>query len=179
MSEQALDRWVGSTERMADTLDPVHAARIAATLGVAAPAEGQALPPLWQWAYFIKTVDMAGLGGDGHPARGGFLPPADDRNRMWAGGRVAFHQPLKVGVPAERVSTVADIKEKTGRTGSLLFVTVRMSICSKARPPSSKSRTSSTGSPRRPSWRAARPRPRRNGAKPSSPARCCYSATRP
>ncbi|ANY15116.1 FAS1-like dehydratase domain-containing protein [Bordetella pseudohinzii] len=125
MSEQALDRWVGSTERMADTLDPVHAARIAATLGVAAPAEGQALPPLWQWAYFIKTVDMAGLGGDGHPARGGFLPPADDRNRMWAGGRVAFHQPLKVGVPAERVSTVADIKEKTGRTGSLLFVTVR------------------------------------------------------
>lgn len=125
MSEQALDQWIGSTERMADALDPVHAARIAATLGVAAPAAGQALPPLWQWAYFIKTADMAGLGRDGHPARGGFLPPADDSNRMWAGGRVAFHQPLKVGVPAERVSTVADIKEKTGRTGSLLFVTVR------------------------------------------------------
>ncbi|MCY1511983.1 Mesaconyl-C(4)-CoA hydratase [compost metagenome] len=44
---------------------------------------------------------------------------------MWAGGRVEFRQPLKVGVPAERVSTVIDVKEKTGRTGALLFVTVR------------------------------------------------------
>ena len=68
---------------------------------------------------------MDGLGTDGHPSRGGFLPPAQDRNRMWAGGRVEFRQPLKVGVPAERVSTVAEVKEKTGRTGSLLFVTVR------------------------------------------------------
>ncbi len=56
MSEQALDQWIGSTERMADTLDPVHAARIAATLGVAAPAAGEPLPPLWQWAYFIRTA---------------------------------------------------------------------------------------------------------------------------
>ncbi|KAG1186039.1 hypothetical protein G6F35_014738 [Rhizopus arrhizus] len=68
---------------------------------------------------------MDGLGTDGHPSRGGFLPPAQDRNRMWAGGRVEFRQPLKVGVPAERVSTVAEVKEKTGRTGALLFVTVR------------------------------------------------------
>lgn len=117
--------WIGSTERVADTLDPVHAARIAATLGEPAPAAGEALPPLWQWAYFIKAVESDGLGNDGHPARGGFLPPANDRNRMWAGGRVEFREPLRVGVPAERVSTVADVKEKTGRTGSLLFVTVR------------------------------------------------------
>lgn len=125
MTEQALDRWIGSTERFADTVDPVHAARIAATLGVPAPAAGDSLPPLWQWAYFIKHAEAAGLGRDGHPARGGFLPPAEDRNRMWAGGRVEFREPLRVGIPAERVSTVAGIKEKTGRTGSLLFVTVR------------------------------------------------------
>lgn len=117
--------WIGSGERKADAMDPGHAARIAATLGGAAPAQGEALPPLWQWAFFISTVGMDGLGTDGHPSRGGFLPPALDRNRMWAGGRVEFRQPLKVGVPAERVSTVADVKEKTGRTGALLFVTVR------------------------------------------------------
>lgn len=117
--------WIGSGERKADAMDPGHAARIAATLGGAAPAEGEALPPLWQWAFFISTVGMDGLGTDGHPSRGGFLPPAQDRNRMWAGGRVEFRQPLKVGVPAERVSTVAEVKEKTGRTGALLFVTVR------------------------------------------------------
>ncbi|WP_313388151.1 FAS1-like dehydratase domain-containing protein [Achromobacter aegrifaciens] len=123
--------WIGSGERRADAMDPGHAARIAATLGGPAPVQGDALPPLWQWAFFISTVDMGGLGTDGHPARGGFLPPAhmrlpaQDRNRMWAGGRVEFRRPLLVGVPAERESTVIDVKEKAGRTGALLFVTVR------------------------------------------------------
>jgi itaconyl-CoA hydratase/mesaconyl-C4 CoA hydratase len=70
-------------------------------------------------------VFEAQLGGDGHPARGGFLPPADNRNRMWAGGRVEFIQPLKVGADAHRLSTLLHIEEKHGRTGSLLFVTVR------------------------------------------------------
>ncbi|WP_245798053.1 FAS1-like dehydratase domain-containing protein [Chromohalobacter japonicus] len=64
------------------------------------------------------------LGGDGHPARGGFLPPAEGRNRMWAGGRLDFLQPLRVDVPAARHSAIASIKEKQGRTGKLLFVTV-------------------------------------------------------
>lgn len=117
--------WIGSTERKADALDPGHAQRVAAALGAPAPAQGEPLPPLWQWAFFISAVDAEGLGLDGHPARGGFLPPADGRNRMWAGGRVTFARPLTVGVPAERVSTVQDVKEKTGRTGALLFVTVR------------------------------------------------------
>ncbi|MGE8618973.1 MAG: itaconyl-CoA hydratase, partial [Achromobacter spanius] len=82
--------WIGSGERKPDAMDPGHAARIAATLGGVAPAQGEVLPPLWQWAFFISTVGMDGLGTDGHPARGGFLPPAQDRNRMWAGGRVEF-----------------------------------------------------------------------------------------
>jgi len=117
--------WVGRGESVADNLDAGHAACIAATLGETAPAAGAPLPPLWHWAYFINPVGLDGVGADGHPARGGFLPPADDRNRMWAGGRVSFHAPLRVGVPAERRSTVADVREKTGRTGALLFVTVR------------------------------------------------------
>ena len=62
--------WIGSGERKADAMDPGHAARIAATLGGAAPAQGEALPPLWQWAFFISTVGMDGLGTDGHPSRG-------------------------------------------------------------------------------------------------------------
>ncbi|MFC4274541.1 FAS1-like dehydratase domain-containing protein [Achromobacter aloeverae] len=117
--------WIGRGETVADGLDPTLAGRVAATLGEPAPQAGDPLPPLWQWAFFIQTAPMDGLGADGHPARGGFLPPAADRNRMWAGGRVEFRSPLRVGVPAERRSTIADVKEKNGRTGSLLFVTVR------------------------------------------------------
>jgi len=117
--------WVGRSERTTDDLSPTLARRIALTLDEPAPGRGQPLPPLWHWAFFIEPAPMDALGADGHPARGGFLPPAENRNRMWAGGRVEFLQPLRVGVDAERLSTVAAVKEKTGRTGSLLFVTVR------------------------------------------------------
>ena len=118
--------WIGRSETMPDGLDVTAVGRVTATLGGPQLKAGDPLPPLWQWAFFISTVPMDGVGADGHPARGGFLPPAgSDRNRMWAGGRVEFKTPLRVGVPAERRSTVIDVKEKTGRTGSLMFVTVR------------------------------------------------------
>lgn len=118
--------WIGRGETMADGLDATAVGRVTATLGGPALKIGDPLPPLWQWAFFISTAPLDGIGPDGHPARGGFLPPAgNDRNRMWAGGRVEFNTPLRVGVPAERRSIVIDVKEKTGRTGSLMFVTVR------------------------------------------------------
>ncbi|MDH2237708.1 MaoC family dehydratase N-terminal domain-containing protein [Pigmentiphaga sp. GD03639] len=117
--------WIGRTETSSDQITGNLARRIAATLGQAAPEPGSALPELWHWAYFQEPVDAAGLGADGHPARGGFLPPADRRNRMWAGGRLAFHRPLVVGEDATRHSTILSVQEKAGRTGSLLFVTVR------------------------------------------------------
>lgn len=117
--------WIGRTEEARDHLSLNLIKRIAATFGEAAPAEGDSLPALWQWCFFQEPVSETQLGGDGHPARGGFLPPADNRNRMWAGGRVEFIAPLIVGGHAHRLSTILQIEEKQGRTGSLLFVTVR------------------------------------------------------
>ncbi|MDT4833797.1 Mesaconyl-C(4)-CoA hydratase [compost metagenome] len=119
--------WLGRREELHEELGATLARRLAATLSEPAPAAGEALPPLWHWAYFFEPnpADEAGLGVDGHPARGGFLPPADDRNRMAAGGRFEFHEPLKVGAPVTRTSTITRIEEKVGRTGALLFVTVR------------------------------------------------------
>jgi itaconyl-CoA hydratase/mesaconyl-C4 CoA hydratase len=117
--------WIGRTQEAEDVLSRNLIKRIAATFGEETPADGAALPPLWQWCFFQEPVFEAQLGDDGHPARGGFLPPADNRNRMWAGGRVEFIEPLKVGAEAHRLSTLLHIEEKHGRTGSLLFVTVR------------------------------------------------------
>lgn len=74
---------------------------------------------------FRTAEDAEALGEDGHPARGGFLPPAEGRNRMWAGGRLTFHQPLRVGETASRHSWITAVEEKQGRSGALLFVTVR------------------------------------------------------
>ncbi len=128
MSTTDLSAWLGKSQTVVDRLDPNHAACIAATLGESVPALGAAIPPLWHWAYFLETVPISMTGTDGHPARGSFLPPADNRNRMWAGGRVTFDGALKVGVEAHKTSTVTAIQEKKGRTGSLLFVTVKHDI---------------------------------------------------
>ena len=117
--------WIGRTQEADDVLSRNLIQRIAATFGEATPADGDPLPPLWQWCFFQEPAFENQLGADGHPQRGGFLPPAANRNRMWAGGRVEFLEPLKVGGPAKRVSTLLNVEEKHGRTGSLLFVTVR------------------------------------------------------
>ncbi|WP_414708280.1 FAS1-like dehydratase domain-containing protein [Pusillimonas sp.] len=125
MTDSAFTAWIGRSEEAHDQLSRNLIKRIAATFGEPNPAHGSPLPPLWQWCFFQEPVAESGLGADGHPARGGFLPPADNRNRMWAGGRVEFLEPLKVGGEATRVSTITHIEEKHGRTGALLFVTVR------------------------------------------------------
>jgi len=112
MSSTDLSAWLGKQQTVVDRMDPGHAARIAVTLGDPIP----------------EVVPIAQTGLDGHPARGSFLPPADNRNRMWAGGRVSFDGALEVGVEARKTSTVTAIQEKKGRTGSLLFVTVKHDI---------------------------------------------------
>ncbi len=117
--------WAGRTETSTDQISHGLARRIGATLGQPVPPPGAELPELWHWAYFQEPVEAGGLGVDGHPARGGFLPPAEGRQRMWAGGRLAFIQPLVVGEDARRTSTILSVEEKAGRTGALLFVTVQ------------------------------------------------------
>lgn len=124
MTEVDLDAWIGRSQRIDDAMDVGHAARIAATLGGPTPKAGDPLPLLWHWCYFLESAPMNELGADGHPARGGFLPPADNRNRMWAGSRVSIEGDLVAGVPAYKVTTIKSIVEKQGRTGSLLFVTL-------------------------------------------------------
>lgn len=125
MTTSAPETWIGRSETVHDCISHNLVKRIAATLGEPAPAPGTPLPELWHWAFFQDAVEHSGLGGDGHPARGGFLPPADNRNRMWAGGRLEFLHPLRVDAQVSRRSTILNVQEKHGRTGSLLFVTVQ------------------------------------------------------
>jgi hydroxyacyl-ACP dehydratase HTD2-like protein with hotdog domain len=90
MSNIDLNAWLGKSQVFHDRMDPGHASRIATTLSEVVPGQGDTLPALWHWAYFLESIPLDMLGMDGHPARGAFLPPADNRNRMWAGGRVEF-----------------------------------------------------------------------------------------
>jgi 3-methylfumaryl-CoA hydratase len=124
MSSEFSD-WIGRSEEMTDKIEPARSNALRAALGVPAPLRaGDAMPLLHHWLYFWNVQPPAGLGEDGHPAKGGFLPPVPLPRRMWAGGRVEFVQPLRLGERATKVSTILDVQEKTGKTGRLVFVTV-------------------------------------------------------
>ncbi len=118
--------WIGKTETLEDVITAWPLAALAATLNRNPP--GNVVPPLWHWVYFLPTYLQSALAPDGHVHRGGFLPPVELPRRMWAGGRLEFHDPLRVGDAATRTSTIASITEKQGRTGPLVFVVVRHQI---------------------------------------------------
>lgn len=123
--------YVGRTESRGDTVWPELVRGLAATLDfrLADVAPGGVLPPLWHWMLFQDWIPGQGLGTDGHPKRGGFLPPVHDLpRRMWAGGRVRFLAPLRVGEDIERTSTILSVEEKSGGSGRLVFVTVQHEI---------------------------------------------------
>jgi 3-methylfumaryl-CoA hydratase len=118
-----LEAWLDKTETVEDQITAFPLAALAATLQRADPAG--VVPPLWHWMYFLPITPMDEVGPDGHARRGGFLPPVPLPRRMWAGGRLAFHAPLRAGERATRTSTISHIEDKTGRSGRLVFVTVQ------------------------------------------------------
>jgi 3-methylfumaryl-CoA hydratase len=125
-----LQSWIGKQETLHDQVTRFPIAALSATLDRddPPPAAGDPLPPLWHWLYFLPTARQSILGPDGHPARGGFLPPVPLPRRMWAGGRFTFHQPLRVDEPITRTSTVQDVTIKQGRNGALCFVLVKHEV---------------------------------------------------
>jgi len=125
-----LNEWVGRTETVDDVIAATPCAALAATLDrdAARPAIGTPLPALWHWLYFLPLARQSEIGPDGHPQRGGFLPPVPLPRRMWAGSRFQFQKPLRVGDQLSRVSTIEGVSEKSGRSGPLVFVKVRHEI---------------------------------------------------
>ena len=125
-----LAAWIGRSETVVDTIGPTPVAALAATLDhpPAAVNAGTPLPPLWHWLYFLPLHRQSALGPDGHAQRGGFLPPVPLPRRMWAGSRIDFHAPLRLGQSLQRSSCIEDVRLKEGRSGPLVFVNVRHEI---------------------------------------------------
>lgn len=125
-----LATWIGKSETRTEVLHPFPANALAATLDRTDPAyaEGVSLPPLWHWLHFLAIHPMAEVGPDGHAEKGGFLPPVPLPRRMWAGSRLSFLRPLRIGEAARRTSTIKSVDHKSGRSGDLVFVTVRHDI---------------------------------------------------
>jgi len=126
----SLQEWIGRTETRSDLVTAAPMAALSATLDRddAPPKPGDPLPPLWHWLYFLPIHRQSELSADGHAKLGGFLPPVPLPRRMWAGTRIEFHHPLRVGETITRESRIVNVEHKQGRTGSLVFVLVRHEI---------------------------------------------------
>lgn len=129
-SLEHLRAWIGKKKTHDDIATAWPVAALAATLDrrEAEPAPGTAIPPGWHWLYFLETTPASELGPDGHAKRGGFLPPVELPRRMWAGGRLEFRAPIRVGDAMLRESEIVSVEPKQGKSGGLVFVTVRHTI---------------------------------------------------
>ena len=125
-----LRQWIGRTQEASDvvTAQLVKALRAILFLDIGAPKTGDAAPFTTHWCLAQPVAPMSELGPDGHPARGGFLPPVPLTRRMWAGGQLEFLDPLRVGDDVTRLSRIADVTMKNGSTGTLCFVAVEHTI---------------------------------------------------
>jgi len=121
-----LQHWQGLSESRTDQLNLTPVRGLCAMLDRedAEPKNGDVLPPLWHWLYFLPVAKQSDIGDDGHPKRGGFLPPVPLPRRMWAGGRLHWHQAMHLSEEVQRVSSIEKVQHKHGKSGELLFVQV-------------------------------------------------------
>jgi len=124
-----LRSWIGREERVEGALTPDLALKFAATFNMSGDfKEGEIAPPLVHFCLGQHVMPTALLGGDGHPERGAFLPPVPLLRRMWASGNLIIGETLRVGDIISRISRIADVTAKQGRSGTLCFVAVEHRI---------------------------------------------------
>lgn len=129
-----LSKWVGRTQAVEDIVTQSGVDRFCATIGresQSRPREASSFkdaPIGYHWCLGLPDNPMDELGEDGHPEKGGFLPPVELPRRMWASSKVEFIHSLPIGATMKRESTIASVNEKTGKTGALVFVEVAHDI---------------------------------------------------
>jgi 3-methylfumaryl-CoA hydratase len=121
-----LRQWIGRSTEASDIVTAQLVMGLRATLfqDIGEPKRGDAAPFTVHWCLAPQVFPMSMLGPDGHPTRGGFLPPVPLPRRMWAGGELEFFDPLRVGDEPKRTSRISDVTVKNGSTGTLCFVAV-------------------------------------------------------
>jgi 3-methylfumaryl-CoA hydratase len=121
-----LKGWIGRATETEDIVTSRLVAEYRATFtSHLAETPADEAPPGLHWCLAPEITPIEELGGDGHAAKGGFLPPVPLPRRMWAGGEIETHAPLRVGDSVTRRSSVEDVSFKEGRSGPLCFVAVR------------------------------------------------------
>jgi 3-methylfumaryl-CoA hydratase len=124
---EGLRSWIGRREETSDVVLPLHVAGLEALLDRSStpPQDGEIASAGVHWLIRPHWVPQSALGADGHPERRDFAPPVPLPRRMWAGSRLDFTKPFRVGDTVTRQSEIVDVVVKEGRGGALVFVKVR------------------------------------------------------
>ncbi len=121
-----LKSWIARERTVTDHITPRLAASLHAVLDIDRPVvQGSPAPVGIHWCLAPDIVPMREIGLDGHPARGEFLPPVPYPRRMWAGGDLRFSGEFRIGDEVTRRSVIENVEHKRGRSGDMIFVTVR------------------------------------------------------
>lgn len=124
-----LKQWIGGEELQADLACAAPLAGLAALLDHQDPPwPKDALPPLGHWLFFLPRAQQSLIDADGHPRRGGLLPPVPLPRRMWAGGSLSFHTPIRIGGAIRRLTRVEDVSLKSGASGDMVFVVLEHEV---------------------------------------------------
>jgi len=89
---------------------------------VKAVGDGDAAHPCAHWLYFTPAVPQSQIDADGHPRRGGIVPPLPQARRMWAKSVISYHDDMRVGQRVRKTVTVAGLERKSGKSGDLVFL---------------------------------------------------------
>ena len=124
-SDIDFSEWIGKSETEHGMVSAYPANYFTLTLDRDDPLfnDGDPLPPAWHYFYFHELVALAATGEDGHRAKGDFMPPLPFPRRMWAGSKMTFASPIRIGEKVRKVITIADIAIKEGKSGQMCFVT--------------------------------------------------------
>lgn len=130
MNTQDFSSWIGKQEVTEDEISLTLVRRCAAMCDMDPTAfkRGDELPPHWYSLFFTPNALQERIGHDGHPRKGDFLPPVPLPRRMFVGREVEFKKPLIIGREARKVSEIASITPKEGRSGKLVFLQVKHTI---------------------------------------------------
>ncbi|MCC2097579.1 MAG: MaoC family dehydratase N-terminal domain-containing protein [Hyphomicrobiales bacterium] len=117
----SLQTWIGRSWEAEDIVTP----RLIASYNAMLAPHLAAAPLGLHWCLAPDIAEASQLGPDGHPTKGSVLPPVPLPRRMWAGSDIHLLGAFAVGDTVHRRSTIVSIQEKHGRSGQLVFVTVR------------------------------------------------------
>lgn len=120
---EAFRPWMERSESAQETLSPIPAHCLEATLDLDEAKALASLPPLWQWLYFLDRTRSEHLGADGSPRSRSLLPPIPLEQIMWAGSEIEFEAPLALEQPTRKTSRIADLSAKSGARGPMVFLT--------------------------------------------------------